>query len=275
MTWSDYIDESYNARTFCVGGLLGPVKMWTDIVRGWTQRIAYENRKSAIKGFPPISRYHATYCANLKGDFSQNRGWDIPRQIRFSKRLCEIIGSHGPCAIVHGGNMEDVQKYLPPDLNLAKEYLYYISIYLHLVQVGSVMDQHFPAAKVTVYYDRSKQFGRIAEAAFNAFMKDESAKSVSKYFITIASAGWEDCVPLQPADLMVYEGMKRVDGSLRGQNQIRKSLLALLNNNRMPVFIEYFTKQNVNDLIRIGKNHREGRPLEEGVISKLSLCSNQ
>ncbi len=143
------------------------------------------------------------------------------------------------------------------------------------MQVGSVMEQRFPRDKVTVYYDRSKQFGSIAEEAFNAFMKDESAKSISKYFITIASMGWEDCIPLQPADLIVYEGMKRVDGSLRGNDEIRKALMALMNNNRMPVYIEYFTEQNIDDLMRIKQNMRDGKPLEEGVTSKLRLCHNQ
>lgn len=125
MTWRDYIDESYNPRTFCVGGLLAPVKMWEQIEESWKQRITYENRRSEKKGFPPISRYHATDCANLKKEFSNDKGWDIPRQIRFSKRLCEIIGSNGPCAIVHGGAIADIQKYLPDDPNKAKEFLYY------------------------------------------------------------------------------------------------------------------------------------------------------
>jgi len=41
------------------------------------------------------------------------------------------------------------------------------------------MDQKFPRDRVTVYYDRSRQFGSIAREAFDSFMKDESAKSVS------------------------------------------------------------------------------------------------
>jgi hypothetical protein len=143
------------------------------------------------------------------------------------------------------------------------------------MQVGSVMDQRFPRDKVTVYYDRSKQFGRIATEAFDRFMEDESAKSVSKYFISMAPMGWEDCIALQPADLIAYEGMKRVDGSLRGNDEIRKSLRALLNNNRMPIWIEHFTEQNVDDLMTIRENQRSGRPLDEGVTSKLKLFHNQ
>src|SRR5258708_8353991 len=146
MTWSDYIDESYNSRTFCVGGLLAPVGVWSKIESSWKQRIDYENRVSVKKGFSPISRYHATYCANLKREFSEKNGWDIPRQIRFCKRLCEIIGSNGPYAILHGGGIADVQKYLPPDINLVKEFLYHTSILLHLMKVGEVMKETLPGA---------------------------------------------------------------------------------------------------------------------------------
>src|SRR5262245_59144069 len=85
MTWSDYIDESYNNRTFCVGAWLARVKTWGGIENKWKQRIEFENRVSFKHNFPPISRYHATDCANLKREFSEERGWTIPRQIRFTK----------------------------------------------------------------------------------------------------------------------------------------------------------------------------------------------
>jgi hypothetical protein len=273
MTWSDYIDESYNLQTFCVGGLLAPPKMWDRIEASWSQRIAYENRRSAKKGFPPISRYHATDCANLKKEFSENRGWDVRRQILFTKRLCEIIGSNGPCAIVHGGPIAEVQEHVCPGED-AKGFLYYVSTYLHLMQVGNVMAERFPKERVSVFYDRSRQFGAIAMEAFNSFMNDPTAKSVSKYFVTMAPMGWEDCVALQPADLIAYEGMKRVNGSLQGKDEIRKSLRALVGNDQMPVWIEHFTSEAVIDLSTILKNKRDGKPLHEGVKTKLDLWQN-
>jgi hypothetical protein len=275
MTWSDYIDESYNPRTFCVGGLLAPVRMWTAIETSWKQRIDYENRWSVKHGFPPISRYHATYCANLKREFSPKNGWDIPRQIRFSKRLCGIIGSNGPCGIVHGGGISDIQKHLPRDATTAKELLYHTSIMLHLMTVSRVMNKRYPDDKVTIYYDRTKDFGHVARNAFDSFMKDPAAKHLSKCFITMAPMGWEDCIPLQPVDLFAYEGMKRVDGSLQGSDQIRKALTALLGNDRMPVLIEHFTDQKFADLVRIIENKQDGKPLNDGVKSKLTICHNQ
>lgn len=99
-TWSDYVDESYNQTSFCVGGWLAVYYSWTDIETAWKQRIDHENRMSVKKGFPPISRYHATDCANLKNEFEESKGWSIPRQILMCKRLCKIIGQQRPAGIV-------------------------------------------------------------------------------------------------------------------------------------------------------------------------------
>src|ERR1700685_1218232 len=85
MDWHAYLDESYNAQTFCVGGFMAPIGTWSKIETPWKQRIDFENRKSAKKGFPPISRYHATDCANLKKEFTETNGWSIDRQIELSK----------------------------------------------------------------------------------------------------------------------------------------------------------------------------------------------
>lgn len=242
MTLSDYIDESYNSRTFCVGGLLAPVSMWSSIEASWKQRLEYENRLSAKKGFPPISRYHATDCANLKREFSDKNGWNIGRQIRLSKRLCQILAENGPYAIVYGASLTAIQKYLPPNENPAEEFLYHISTIMHLMLVGQIMKEQFPRDRVTVYYDRSKQFGRIAREVFDSFMKDPTVKDIFGCFATMAPMGWEDCIALQPADFIAYEGMKRVDGSLGGNDNIRKSLRALLGD-KMPLRIEHFTEQ--------------------------------
>ena len=274
MMWSDYIDESYNSRTFCVGGSLAPVQMWSRIESRWKQRIDYENRISAKKGFPVISRYHATYCANLKQEFAEAKGWTIPRQIRFSKRLCQILADNGPCAIVYGGSLTDAQKYLPPNQNPAKEFLYHVSTFMHLMLVGEIMRDQYPGDRVTVYYDRSKQFGSIAHEVFDSFMNDASATDLSRCFAKMIPMGWEDCIALQPADLIAYEGMKRVDGSLVGNDRIRKSLRALLGNT-MPLRIEHFTEQNFIDFMKIIENKSKGNALNEGVSSKLRICHNR
>src|SRR5689334_21010047 len=104
-TWTSYHDESYKTAgdILCVGGWLARDTVWNALELDWKQRIAYENRKSALNGFPPISRYHASDCANLKNEFCEARGWTIDRQVKLSKRLCGIVAKHRPWGIVVGG----------------------------------------------------------------------------------------------------------------------------------------------------------------------------
>ncbi len=270
--WESYIDESYNPRTFCVGGLLGSADMWSRVQAQWKARIDYENRISAKRGFPPISRYHATDCANLKKEFSPEHGWNVPRQISFSKRLTEIISNSGAAGFVCGGDMSDLRHHIRSDPNEAKKMLYYASASVYLIVTGMIMKEKLPQDRVTVYYDRSKQFGGIARQAFNVFMSDPTVEDLSRYFMTITPIGWEDCIPLQPADFMAYEGMKRLDSSRRGVQDIRKALQALLGN-RMSLRIERFTDQNFQDIVRSIENARGGHPVEDGITSKMEICT--
>lgn len=183
MPWHAHVDESYNARTFCVGGFLAPESKWSSITTGWTQRIDYENRISAKKGFAAVSRYHATDCANLKKEFSEKNGWSIPRQIRLTKRLCGILGQHFPCGIVVGGGIGDLQRYLAPgNGGQAKAFLYIASFKMFLLEVAGVMAQRFPRGRVRVFYERG-EFEPLAKSAFDDFMKEAGVAHLAKFFV--------------------------------------------------------------------------------------------
>lgn len=244
-----YLDESYNNRTFCVGGWLASVPEWNTIEKQWIQRVEYERRKSIEKGFPPISRYHASDCSSLKGEFDVSKGWDVTRQIKFSKRLLAILAKHKPLGIVVGGSVDDYLRHLTSDTK-EKQWqagLYYFSIMVVMDQIAQIMKAYFPREKVTIYYDRGK-FSSMADRAFRSLKDDPRNSDISKYFVTMGPMGWEDCVPLQPADLLAVEGLKRVDGSLNGKTAIRKSLQALLGG-KVDLSIGHFSDKTFQALI--------------------------
>jgi hypothetical protein len=251
MDWHDYIDESYNSSTFCVGGFMATKTTWTSIERAWSERIGYENRRSAKKGHPPISRYHATDCANLKREFGEDRGWNIPRQIALSKRLCEIISKNGPTGIVIGGRVADVRNYLRVPKENARKALYELTFTMHLLTVAEVMRSHYPNDRVTVYWDRSKDFSPIARECFDRLMSDSGVSHLSRFFVTGSPLGWEDCVALQPADLMAFEGFKRISSGTTGRNDLRRSLRAMLGK-QTEIVIGAYSEENFAELSRLG-----------------------
>ena len=263
--WHAYIDESYNTKTFCVGGFLARESVWGQIEPAWSERIAYENRMSAKKGFPPISRYHATYCANLKGEFSEKNGWSVARQIKLTRRICEILGSHLTIGIVIGGGLADVQRYLAPGGDAPAEFLYSTCFKICLLQIAGLMHHHVIDARVRVFYERGV-FNHLATESFEMLRKD--GNSVYRSVVSAVPKGWDECLPLQAADFIAYEGFKRVDGALKGKNQIRKSLRALIRTDN-PLIVSCFEDENFADLIRMIENKQASRPINEGVESGL------
>jgi hypothetical protein len=220
------MDESYNNRTFCVGGWLASDARWNSLENAWKMRIEHERRISIKKGFPPISRYHASDCSNLLGEFDRAKGWNKERQVLFCKRLFEIIGNSGLIGIVIGGSRSDFIEHFSTDKESWQEGIYYLSTVMFLVELEIIMKRSFPREKVSIYYDRGK-FGPWASRAFNS-LKKEAPQITKDRFVTIAPKDWEHCIPLQPADLMAYEGFKRIDGLKNNRDQIRKSLQALI-----------------------------------------------
>jgi hypothetical protein len=228
-----YIDESYDSHTMAVGGWLAHEDTWPEIETKWLQRVAHENRMSKKRGFKPISRYHATDCGNLKREFSTENGWDVPRQIHFTKKLIDVLGAvhPRPVGIAVGLSIRKL-KTERPDLEALdiKKQAYFLCMCECLANIGEAMDGMFPTEKVSVVHERSNDFDHAALSAFNDMFASVRFPYVH-YFTTIAPGGWEDFPALQPADLIAYEGFKLTASRKRGQNDLRKSLQAVIGHN--------------------------------------------
>jgi len=268
--WHAYVDESYNNSVFCVGGFFAAEPMWVEIDEQWKARLQYEKEKSAIGGFPPISRYHATDCANLKGEFSEERGWDIDRQIKLTKRLCSIIGSEGPAGIVIGGRISDMKAFLGASPDCPKRSLYDLCFRILILMIVSVIRERFPGTVVRIVIDHGKNFETVARHSFEMMSKDGSVPYLRDCFTELLTDESTTCVRLQTADFMAYEAMRQLETIRRGREDIRKSLQALIGT-EIPLHIAQFTEENFNDIRRMITNQSDGRRLDEGVESALGL----
>ena len=268
-----YLNESYNDEVFCVGGFAARSQLWVDqITPKWQERIEYERRQSISHGFQPITHYHASDSSNLKKEFAPKHGWDKPRLHKFSKRLCEIVAQASPWGIVVGGRTADMERYLKllaTGSDCPKESLYDLSFRLALMIVTTLVHDSDPSAKVNVVFDQTEDYGSVANRAFDSIKQDALKGDMEDVFVETQSADSRECVPLQLADFMAYEGMKRVDAVRTGRDQIRKSLQVLIGK-EIPIDILQFTDQNFDDIHRMLKNHKAGRPLGEGVTSAIS-----
>jgi hypothetical protein len=223
---------------------------------------------SVKKGFPPITRYHATDCAALKKEFSEKNGWNIHRQIKYTGRLCEIVGaSRAAIGIVIGARCEDIRKFIAVN-NTPEAALQDLCFRMALVSFSGVLREYFPGDKMKIVYDQSKEFGAQTQRSFNTFVDGTTAGVIEDCFTDAKPDDSRTCVPLQVADFIAYEGFKRIDGVRRGKDELRKSLNALLGT-KFPLLIDQFTDETFQDMVRMIDNRQAGRPVADGVNSKL------
>ena len=90
---------------------------------------------------PANSRYHATYCANLKGEFGPDKGWDVDRQIQLSKRLCGIMAKHRPYGIIMGGQVGEFVFADDLDIGMRNKIMYGLSFKNFLEVLTAIMQR--------------------------------------------------------------------------------------------------------------------------------------
>jgi hypothetical protein len=225
-----YLDESANNETIVCGGWIATDRQWDKIIPAWRSRIAYENRVSAKHDLPPITRYHANYCANLKKEF---KGWTIKRQIAFAKTLQDIMAARTSATkctkherpVIFGWGMStaEFKKEIIPKATDAevKHVCYTLCAIDCLKGIGQAMEQYYPSERITFIHDR----GDLAVAAQQAF---EAVREKYPQFVGLMPGGWEDFIPLQPADMVAYDLFKRISKRYTGVDQVRRSLQRLV-----------------------------------------------
>jgi hypothetical protein len=109
------------------------------------------------------------------------------------------------------------------------------------------MSQGWPA-KITLFHDRTAN-GKYDSTILQAFNKTvlESSFPYKAYFTTIEPLPWEDCVALQPADLLAFEAFKESEGR-EEDRQMRKSLGALMKMEDFGIHSRRFPKAGMQEL---------------------------
>jgi hypothetical protein len=92
-------------------------------------------------------------------------------------------------------------------------------------EIGENTLTMYPKELISLHHDRCDYDAALLEA-FNHLMDDETFKYRTR-FTSITSENWQDCVPLQAADLIAYENFKESERLLDGRPR-RKSLEILL-----------------------------------------------
>jgi hypothetical protein len=97
-------------------------------------------------------------------------------------------------------------------------------------------------SRITLFHDRTAngKYDPTLLKSFNQQILDPNFEYRS-YFTTIAPLAWEDCIALQPADLVAFEVYKDAERKLKPRVR-RKSYTALLKLSEFGVHTKSFTR---------------------------------
>ncbi|MDP9158799.1 MAG: hypothetical protein M3O09_01025 [Acidobacteriota bacterium] len=194
--------------------------MWFEL--DWVKVLAAKNKELTKQGRPLLSRYHAADCSSRVNEFA---GWTTPEQIDFTKSLIGVFRKHQINTVAYSLNLRELGQEIPESADDPKKYAYKLLLRFLMLEIGENQLKPIKNSLVGIIHDRCAYDGALLET-FNLALVDPTFE-YSTRFTTIASMAWQDCVPLQPADLVAYENFKEAERHILSRDR-RKSLSSIL-----------------------------------------------
>ena len=223
-----YFDESYDKNIFTLCCSLSNDTGWMDITNGWKNCLKAKNKSLKEQGRVELSRYHASHANARDHEFE---GWSREERDELAIQLMSTL-SRGRAWITTVSYSVPLQEFIK-HFNVEGDPLPYLSKeliqFVMLEMVAQVRDaekklKHVKQIKYILFHERC-DYNDAYLKGFNRIMNDPTF-SGKELFSTMAPMGWEDCIPLQPADLVAYETFK--DALRQFNNKERRASLNTL-----------------------------------------------
>lgn len=243
VVYRGYIDESYDGAKqdiFALSCLIASGKGWFEMERAWKLHLAAVNKKLKKQGRPMISRYHAGACSGRRDEF---KGWTHDERDQFVLGLFGIFKRVPVHAVGYDVSIDDLCEIFPEWAADRMGTAYDLLTKFVLYTIGEDYEREAPGteAKITLFHDRTPKHDATILRAFNKLVLDSNFK-YPHYFTTIAPLGREDCIALQPADLVAFEVFKEAERRAAMRENPRKSFGALLDIKNFGIHTKSFTR---------------------------------
>jgi hypothetical protein len=268
-----YIDESYNAKDqklFALSCLIATGKDWFAFERSWKLHLDAVNNKLKREGRPRICRYHASDCSGRRKEF---KGWTHEERDVFVLGLFGIFKRIPVHVVAFDVNLDELCEVFPEWAGDRLKTAYSILTRFVMHTIGEDFDKlsegkaRLHGDKITLFHDRTGSDGKydpVILQAFNSEMADRDFPH-KNYFTSITSLGWEDCIALQPADLIAFEMFKEAEAKI-GARTRRRSFDALYNMEAFGIHKRSFRKEAMQNL-RTYIEEREGGPSVDALVN--------
>lgn len=225
---------------------------WLAFERSWRNYLRFLNKRLKAQGRRQISRYHAADCSSRVNEFE---GWSVDEQIALTKELLAIFErSDIMNAIAYNMPLNHFVDVFPEHAADPVEACYVELLKFLMLEVADQFTNGQARAirdgyrarelRLVMFHDRCNYDVALLQT-FKRVMADPTFDG-SRYFTTMAPLGWEDCIPLQGADLIAYECFK--DAQNPDKSKRRKTLDLLLKNGSFGGRSKSFTLESIRGL---------------------------
>lgn len=212
----------------------------------WTKRWNVAKR--------PIKVFHAVDCANFAGEF---RGWTEEARDSLVIRLLDVIEASNLPGIVIGLHMDHFREAMKGHDDLRAIFgTPYTVIFHWIVQAIINISETLGSQERIGFIHECNDYQHEALTAFNWIKRNGNP---GRRVVGLQFAGKEDYAPSQAADILAYEGNKRIRDPTRTP---RRPWARLNPDNR--IFAAHFGRENMAELIDRLEKIRDGRFSEIG-----------
>jgi hypothetical protein len=236
-----YIDESGvhdGSPVLTVAAYLSRPQQW----QAWTKRWNAAKR--------PIKVFHATDCANLRGEF---KGWEPTARDALVAKLLPIIAEADFPGVVVGIQMHEFERMLRDRPDLRQLFgTPYAACFQWVVQI--IMNFAFGANNTEgiAFVHELNDYHQQALEGFKWIKENGNPLGTA---IALQFADKRDFPPLQAADILSYEGNKR----LRDLDRPERRAWTALDPDKTRIMAAYYGKENMADLAHRLELAKEGR----------------
>jgi hypothetical protein len=194
MMLKTFMDETGihdDAEIVAVGCYIAKPKTWRDWTRAWNQ---------AKK---PINVFHATDCANLRGEFD---GWTKEQRDALVAKLMPIIADHGMAGMVIGVQLNDLNEGMKDHPELMEMFgtPYTACFQWVITSIIHLATQHGSGQRM-VFVHEVNDYKGDAMKAFDYVHKELNPRNIR---MGLGFGAKTEYPPLQAADVLAYEGGK-------------------------------------------------------------------
>jgi hypothetical protein len=112
--------------------------------------------------------------------------------------------------------------------------------------------------RVAIIHDRTTGYDGVILDAFNFMMNDLALPKYRQLFTTITPMRWQDCIRLQPADMIAFDTFKLLDGTINSSGKMRRSLQALVGAG-VTVAARYYGESSLKELAAIEERRLDAK----------------